>query len=281
MAGPSGATAKYALPYPLSSDTTNPPRDIQALGQRVEDLMYKAMPVPSSNLNAIANSGNYYATPTDTNVPFAQYCIVQHTVSSDATAAVQTAYSVTGTTNSAYRNMAGGVWQPWVITGTLPGWSSVQGAAYYAATDTGARNAWANLNTTRAIVNMTFSAPVVALVYIGAWITLSPTSLYGMDLRVFPRITKPDGSHWGVSSMPATTNTNYGFSWGQVPWFGIDAGTVTPGSQGIMSSGSYIFYFPAGTSNVEAMVYRNWPSGAAGTQRINYCNLSVTPLRYL
>jgi hypothetical protein len=283
VAGPSGATPKYAIPYPILTDTADPPRDFLAAATRVEALLAAAVTVPSSDLNTVVNDGSYYSTPTTSNRPFDQYAIVKHTSSPDLSLVSQVAHAVSGTANAAYRYKNAGVWTAWTLTGALPGISRASGQAIHPVSGTGsttARNAWANLITARCRTTITLSAPADVFVKYGCWLTLNPTSNTAQDIRVFPMITKPDATKWGVSSMPATTNNVPGFSWGDVcALTQSDSGTSNVYS-GQSSGNGFVFNFPAGTSTVELMDYRYFPSGAAGSCAVNYASLALIPLRY-
>jgi microcystin-dependent protein len=47
MAGPSGSTPKLALPYPVSADTVDVPRDILALATKLDNLLVPSADVPT------------------------------------------------------------------------------------------------------------------------------------------------------------------------------------------------------------------------------------------
>jgi hypothetical protein len=67
MAGPSGITAKLALPYPTGTDTVDVPRDVLALATKLDPLVATQSQGTIAARPAAASAGRfYYATDTAT-----------------------------------------------------------------------------------------------------------------------------------------------------------------------------------------------------------------------
>jgi hypothetical protein len=289
VTGPSGSTSKYQLPYPVSSDTTDVPRDVAALANRLELLMAKSSAL--SSLDGATVDGIYYAAPAATGNPLSQYAIVEHRTSSDGTSATQFVQSVTGSYQvAAFRAKtgatagAGGTWGAWSYVGNLPGIARAGGSGDYPASGTGStssRNVWANLNVASAAATFVTPLKCRALIQYSAWLRIAPTNDTAQDVRVFPRIVVPGGTAYGRSDMAATTLTVPGNNGSELLVLGQDdagAGVFTMSST---HANSFTFDFPAGTSTVTLQCYRSWPSGSTGGARVPYAKVQVTPLQYI